>query len=630
MNSTSCKVLAIAFLCACAAAMPRAGRAQEAAVSLSKEDVLDKWAAALGGRENLQNARTIHVRATVKTAGLEGTYERWTTSRGEWRAAVDLSGAFRQVIIFDGEKGWVSDKSGISHELSGGMLKAAITSAYEASDSFLLPGRMPGKVAFAGGDTKEDAYVVRLEPEGGNALTVYLDKKTFLPAREEISGPTGNRTIYFSEWREFQGVRMPGTVRQSNGDARPDAVFTTETVEINSPVTAGLFEKPADTAAEIHFGGGAHEAVIPAEVYSQHVFVPVRVNGGETAWLFFDSGAEQSFVSKSLAEKSGLVFGGALHASGTGEGSTTMEVAKNAVLSIPGLEVPMSTLNVWDFSALKPMMGRPWDGSLGYDVISRVVARVDYEHKQITLYDPSTFVASESATALPLRFLGNLPVVRAKILLAGREPIEADCAVDSGADGLHLTTPFANGNRVMESMKRTVSASSVGAGGKATKEIAGRLAGLQLGPYLLREPPAAFSPDLKEGLLASSEIGALIGGEILERFTVTFDYPHKRILLEPNSHFSDRFTADQSGLSLLAKGEDYRRFEVDGVESGSPAEAAGIRTGDILTAIDGRPAREFDLDKIGKVFEQAGRVVRVTIGRNGRILKVNLQLKERL
>src|SRR5215472_15550029 len=68
------------------------------------------------------------------------------------------------------------------------------------------------------------------------------------------------------------------------------------------------------------------------------------------------------------------------------------------------------------------------------------------------------------------------------------------------------------------------------------------------------------------GLLASPEIGALIGGRILKRFTVTFDYPHHRILLVPNSRFSDPFRTNESGLSLVANGADFHRFEVDDVE----------------------------------------------------------------
>src|SRR5262249_8243396 len=133
--------------------------------------------------------------------------------------------------------------------------------------------------------------------------------------------------------------------------------------------------------------------------------------------------------------------------------------------------------------------------------------------------------------------------------LPGRAFVEIECAIDSGADGFHLTTLFANANHVLESVGRTISTSSVGAGSR-TKEFANRIAGLQLGPYMLSDPVAAFSTTEEEGLLASPEIGALINSRILKRFTITFDYPHHRILLEPNNRFSDPFRTNESGLSL--------------------------------------------------------------------------------
>jgi hypothetical protein len=68
---------------------------------------------------------------------------------------------------------------------------------------------------------------------------------------------------------------------------------------------------------------------------------------------------------------------------------------------------------------------------------------------------------------------------------------------------------------VLESLHNAIWASSLGAGGRVTREFIGRIDGLQLGPYLLRKPIATFSPDLKEGLLASSDIGALSGGATL-------------------------------------------------------------------------------------------------------------------
>lgn len=192
-----------------------------------------------------------------------------------------------------------------------------------------------------------------------------------------------------------------------------------------------------------------------------------------------------------------------------------------------------------------------------------------------------------------------------------------------------LSTPFTNANHVLDAVTKRVSGNIYGAGGES-KRLAGRIAALQLGPYTLRGPVAGFSTGTKEGALASTDIGALVGGEILQRFTVTFDYPHHRILLEPNSRFGDAFHANQSGFSLVAKGPGFHTFESDDIESGSPADLAGLRKGDVLTAIDGHPASDYDLDKIDQLFQQTGRTLHLTIQRGDRTLEVDLELKERI
>lgn len=45
--------------------------------TLTREEVLDRWAVALGGRENLEKVRAIHLQGSVETGGMKGTFDRW-------------------------------------------------------------------------------------------------------------------------------------------------------------------------------------------------------------------------------------------------------------------------------------------------------------------------------------------------------------------------------------------------------------------------------------------------------------------------------------------------------------------------------------------------------------------------
>jgi len=540
--------------------------------------------------------------------------------------AIDIGGALHQETVFDGHSAWVLDSSGEVHELSDGILEGVISGAYEASASFLFPNRLAGHVDTMGQDVGQNAYIVRLKPEGGLPVTVFLDKETFLPTHEMVSVPTGTRTTTFSGWREFAGIKWPSEFRQSSGDPNLDLVVSVEQVGINCPLTPEVFERPAEAAPPIHFSTGTHEATSLVEVYGEYVFIPVRVNGGKTAWFLLDNGANETVVSKTQADIAGLAYEGALGTEGA-SGSAQVGLAKNVVLNLPGVEVATNTVAIANLSFAQRLLGRPLDGLLGYDVISRFVMRVDYEHAKVTFYDPTSFVPDPRATALPITFMGNVPKLTAEILLPGHDPIEAGCLVDSGAGLVALTAHFVEVNRVLQSVAPAITVLSTGLSGESN-ELESRIPALQLGPYVLRQPVATFSPDTK-GLLASHDFDALIGGEILSRFTTTFDYRNLRIVFEPNNHFADPFSTDASGLSLQAIGKRFDQFEITAIVPGSPAEQAGLQRGDIIKAVDMQPASALDLAAVRRILQNSGVTVRLTVERSGRTLNAILNLSAR-
>src|SRR5689334_6420881 len=59
--------------------------AQHAATIVDEKQGLAGWAAALGGRDRVEQVRTLHFSGSVETGGLKGKFERWSTSSGQYR-----------------------------------------------------------------------------------------------------------------------------------------------------------------------------------------------------------------------------------------------------------------------------------------------------------------------------------------------------------------------------------------------------------------------------------------------------------------------------------------------------------------------------------------------------------------
>src|SRR5262249_47628238 len=185
---------------------------------------------------------------------------------------------------------------------------------------------------------------------------------------------------------------------------------------------------------------------------------PVRSYGYTCTSILCDSGAGGSSIRKPWAEKMGLAFGGQLLTKGAA-GSGEVAIAKGVRFDLPGLEVSADSVGIMDLSPVSAMLGHRLEGLLGYDVLSRVVVRVDYAHQKVAMYEPSSFVVPGSAAVVPLTFLSNWPMVSVKILLPGGESIATKAFIDSGASGLSLSTPFTNDHHIVNAVRKTISSS---------------------------------------------------------------------------------------------------------------------------------------------------------------------------
>ena len=124
-----------------------------------------------------------------------------------------------------------------------------------------------------------------------------------------------------------------------------------------------------------------------------------------------------------------------------------------------------------------------------------------------------------------------------------------------------------------------------GVGGPSYARL-GRIPALTIGPYTIANSIAAFGTQ-SQGAMADPYNPANVGGAILRRFTVTFDYAHHQLLFAKNAAFDAAPPFDRSGLFLIDKGGAYT---VISVLPGSPAASSGLAAGDAIVTVNGAPA----------------------------------------
>ena len=110
---------------------------------------------------------------------------------------------------------------------------------------------------------------------------------------------------------------------------------------------------------------------------------------------------------------------------------------------------------------------------------------------------------------------------------------------------------------------------------------------LMIGNVAVDHPLVLLATD-KAGDAAASELAGNIGGGILKRFVVTFDYERNTMYLKPVSGpIADLDTFDRSGAWF---NKDAEGFRIVDVTANTPAAEAGLAKDDVITAVDGKPA----------------------------------------
>jgi len=374
-------------------------------------------------------------------------------------------------------------------------------------------------------------------------------------------------------------------------------------------------------------------AVVPFDLFANHVLVPVEIDGRGPFRLILDTGMPYDgvvlFAGSRVDSLLGTGAAGApascavadanADACGGGGGQTT-----NALLDLSGVAIEDQTVTV--VPSPWPAADAPYavaEGIIGRSVFGRYVVRIDYDRKVVTLFDPGEFHGAEGGEtrAIPRDEFG-IPQVECEITLADGRSIAARLVLDTGAS--HALSLRVGSDEAIVVPEGAV-AGRLGRTmyGEVTGHF-GRVSSLRLGRLQLDDVVTSFSSGAPVFAPEEKKHGNLGNGS-LRRFLVTIDYSTDTLILEPGGTYSEPFEHDMAGAQFART--PGGRLEIERVAPASPAAESGLVSGDVVVSIDGRACEALDHDEVRALLRREGRVAALRVEREGEELAVDLRLR---
>lgn len=361
-------------------------------------------------------------------------------------------------------------------------------------------------------------------------------------------------------------------------------------------------------------------ARVPMQMLGNRILLDVAVNDHPPSTFILDTGAARTVIEKDYAAQRGIRATGKVQAMGAAA-AISVGVADDLVFSLGDIRLPASDVPLIPLGAINLRTGTPVQGVLGREAFGAYVVDVNYEAGTVAFHEKRSFTPPKESISVPLHFThGSIPQVDVTLTLPDGRNVQARLHLDTGAGpGLILTRGFTRRHNI--TLPNAIdTAMGLGVGG-GTSERTGRIGKLEFGGFTIDRPIAMLS-NSTSGVLGQSDVDGLLGGEILRRFHVQIDYGRKRLYLTKNTAFDEPVDIDMLGATLAARDVTFRSIIVQSLRNDTPATAAGLREGDELRAIDGRPVTPKEMDAVRKLFRQPDRKYELTIVRNGKELTV--------
>jgi hypothetical protein len=576
------------------------------------------------------DVHSLRERGTLSAAGMSGEFHALRDVRTGRYASRHRLGSIDGGAGYDGCAAWQRGPSGEIAVLDAPEAKRrARSQAWIDARAYWYPRRMAatyGKTSTCELDGR--AYrIIEVVPADGDPLTLWFETDTHFLARIVRRRGADTVTTLLDDYRDVDGLRLPFrsiTDRADAGgtvDPRQRVQTVLDEIVPNVASTDADFAVPT-MAAVARIDDPSGVTSVRFDLVNNHIYVDADVDGTSVRLMVDTGGA--NLLTPAAARRLGLSSEGKLVASGPGEQRVDVALAHAGRVRVGTATLDHPVFYVIDLGQLPKAEGVEFDGLIGYEMFRRFGVQIDYANEQLVLSEPEKFVPPAGAAEIEFEFDRLTPIVSG--ILDG---VPVRLTVDTGSRAsLTMSSPFVRAHGLVAKYDAP-SESILGWGiGGPVRMRSVRFGTLQLGGLEIGD----IAGDLftgTQGALTNPDHAGNLGGGVLKRFTVAFDYAARRMYLAPNANFATCDAFDRSGLWLI---EDGEALNVVDVAQGSAAMHADIRENDRLVAIGNEKIATRTLADWRRILRErpVGTELAVRLLREDSAINVNLVLADRI
>ncbi len=283
-----------------------------------------------------------------------------------------------------------------------------------------------------------------------------------------------------------------------------------------------------------------------------------------------------------------------------------------------------------DFLHLEELTGKRIDGIIGGRFFRGLSVEIDYKRRKLRLMrkTPSD-ILKKGYHPLNMRIIKHKPYIECSIETTQGDSVDIIMLLDTGAaiPLLLFLNEYAEVNLPGKFLSGNL---GKGLGGDIEGYI-GKISSLNLSQEFTFNNIITSYQRYDLDSLDNEFIvrNGLLGNPLLERFKIVIDYVNNKLYFKPNKNFNKDFQYDVSGLIIYAFGPELRDFFVKEVMSGSPAEKAGIKSGDIIKRVGLLSTSFYNINGIyRKLIKRKNKHIKITVERNGQKLRKTLYLQD--